>query len=110
MVFTIMGLFIVWYVPVGLEPVEALLGVPVVRQLPTAATVLLPATTLATVSVRLVFCCCNKINTIFNNMSLTTFTILFGRNIGEINVISSITAIKFINNLLRGTAVYKTLN
>lgn len=68
MVFTIMGLFIVWYVPVGLEPVEALLGVPVVRQLPTAATVLLPATTLATVSVRLVFCCCNKINTIFNNM------------------------------------------
>lgn len=55
-----MGLFIVWYVPVGLEPVEALFGVPVVRQLSAAATVLLTPTTLTAVAVRLVFCCCNK--------------------------------------------------
>lgn len=59
-----MTIFVVWYVPIGLEPVQAFFRIAVVRQLPPTATVLLSPATLAVFTVRLVFCCCNKKNTL----------------------------------------------
>lgn len=57
-----MRLLVVRDVAVGLEPVQALLRVPVVRQLAATAAVLLPAAALAGVAVWVVFCCCNNRN------------------------------------------------
>lgn len=57
---TIMAILVVWYVPVRLEPIQALLRIPVVRQLAATAAVLLSSATLTTVAVWVVLCCCNK--------------------------------------------------
>lgn len=68
---TVMWVFIVRYIPIGLEPVQALLRITVVVQRRVSASAVLPPAALTTIAVWLVFCCCNNNITRYNMIFCT---------------------------------------